>query len=92
MNPAANIPPSQAVPHALLLRQIPALKNPRYFSIYQSGRERCLAEALAGNDISQVPLYSHSNTYQSLFSRGWRSVNEQDIRLAKTGACHVRHS
>lgn len=92
MTPAANNSAVQAVPDAMLLRQRPALKNPRYFSVYQSGRERCLAEALVGNDISQVPLYSHNKTYQSLFSQGWRSVNAQDIRLANAGGCHVRHS
>ncbi|CAM3719578.1 MULTISPECIES: hypothetical protein [Xenorhabdus] len=71
------------IPELLLQKQIPALRNPRYYSIYQSGRERCLQQALAGNAISQVPLYSHNATYQSLFSQGWASVNAQDIRLAK---------
>ena len=85
-------PPPQAVSDALLCRQIPALKNPRYLAIYKSGRERCLAQALAGGDIRQVPLYSHNQTYQSLFSSGWTSVNAQDIRLASVGASHVRHA
>ncbi|MEQ5119515.1 hypothetical protein [Morganella morganii] len=92
MTPAANNSSVQAVPDAMLLRQMPILKNPRYFSIYQSGRDRCLSLALSGEGISLVPLYSHNKTYQFLFSQGWRSVNAQDIRLASAGVCHVRHS
>ncbi|CDL79743.1 hypothetical protein [Xenorhabdus cabanillasii] len=80
------------IPEPLLQKQIPELRNPRYYSIYQSGRERCLQQALAGNDIKVVPLYSHNATYQSLFRKGWLSVNAQDIRLAKAEVCHARHA
>ncbi|PHM49365.1 hypothetical protein [Xenorhabdus miraniensis] len=71
------------IPEPLLKKQIPALRNPRYYAIFCAGRERCLQQALAGDDISQVPLYSHNTTYQSLFRKGWASVNAQDIRLAQ---------
>ncbi|MDC9620121.1 hypothetical protein PSI22_00385 [Xenorhabdus sp. XENO-7] len=78
-----------SIPEALLQKHIPELRNPRYYGIYHSGRERCLQQALAGNDIRPVPLYSHNATYQSLFSKGWLSVNTQDIRLAKAEGRHV---
>ncbi|AXG42216.1 MULTISPECIES: hypothetical protein [Photorhabdus] len=67
----------------LLKRQIAELRNPRYLSIYEAGRERCLQQALAGNDISDIPIYSYNATYQSLFCRGWQSVSAQDIRLLR---------
>ncbi|KMW74971.1 hypothetical protein TI10_04330 [Photorhabdus luminescens subsp. luminescens] len=67
----------------LLKRQIAELRNPRYLSIYEAGRERCLQQALAGKDISDMPIYSYNATYQSLFCRGWQSVSAQDIRLLR---------
>ncbi|ELX2304360.1 hypothetical protein ACXJK9_000539 [Yersinia enterocolitica] len=63
---------------------ISALRNPRYRRTYNEAREKCLSHALAGGDITVVPLYSHNATYQSFYRQGWQSVTEQDIRLAKT--------
>ncbi len=80
------LPPAIAEP--MLLKQNPALRNPRYYDAYRTGRERCLALALGGGDIKSVSLYSHNQTYQSFYRQGWLSVNAQDIRLAEVA--HVR--
>lgn len=82
------LPP--AIADTLLLKLNPALRNPRYYRTYQTGREQCLARALAGDDITDVPLYSHNQTYQSFFRQGWLSVSAQDVRLAKVEVTHVR--
>lgn len=82
------LPP--AIADSLLLKLNPALRNPRYYQTYVAGRERCLALALAGEDISTVPLYSHNPTYQAFFRQGWLSVNAQDVRLAKVKVQCVR--
>lgn len=66
----------------LTKRAYPELRNRRYESIYDEARAKRFALALAGNDCQAVPLYSHNTTYQSVFSKGWCSVTEQDIRLA----------
>lgn len=79
-----------AIADTVLLKLNPALRNPRYYETYQAGRQQCLALALAGGDIKDVPLYSHNQTYQSFFRQGWRSVNAQDIRLARVEVNHVR--
>lgn len=71
-----------AIPEALLLKQIPALRNPRYRRIYFEARDQCLRSALSGKSIDEVPLHSHNATHQSLWSQGWRSITPQDIRLA----------
>lgn len=61
---------------------IPELRNPRYRKIYNDARQRRLQAELAG-DVPELPLFSHSPTYQHLFSQGWNSVTGQDIRLAQ---------
>lgn len=61
---------------------IPELRNPRYRSIYDAGRQRRLQAELAGQP-TELPLFSNNPTYQSLFSKGWQSVTDQDLRLAK---------
>ncbi|OWF79048.1 hypothetical protein [Yersinia alsatica] len=75
---------SSAASVCLLLKLIPALRNPRYRRTYLDARDNCLRRALAGEAIDVVPLYSHNVTYQSFYRQGWQSVTEQDIRLAKT--------
>lgn len=67
----------------LLKRQIAELRNPRYLSIYEAGRERFFFKQKTAYEISDIPIYSYNATYQSLFCRGWQSVSAQDIRLLR---------
>ncbi|WP_256689445.1 hypothetical protein [Aeromonas veronii] len=59
---------------------IPELKNPRYLACFKDGRKAHLKAALANQiaDPKAIPLYSHHQTRQSLFEKGWRSVTELD--------------
>ena len=80
-----------AIPEWILKRAIPELRNPRYARAYRDGYDKRLSAELAGHPSDRVPLYSHNTTYQSLFARGWLSVDAHTIRLhcdiAKGASC-----
>lgn len=61
---------------------IPELKNPRYLATFKAGR---LSRFKADHDGlgDSVPLYSHNQTYQSLFTKGWQSVTQVQLLLAR---------
>lgn len=65
------------------IQQYSILRNPRFWRVFSEARARCMDCAIAGGDYKTVPLYSHDATYQSVFTNGWMSVTEQDIRLYK---------
>jgi len=64
---------------------VPELKNPRYLACFKDGRRAHLKAALAHQiaDPQAIPLYSHHQTRQSLFEKGWRSVTELDRLRAR---------
>ena len=68
---------------------IPELKNPRYLACFKDGRKAHLKAALANQiaDPKAIPLYSHHQTLQSLFEKGWRSVTELDRLRARARHC-----
>lgn len=70
-----------AIPPQLLRKNIPELRNPRYLAIYERAREMRMQAKLAGKDTCLPPLFSHNATYQSIFTKGWRSVTSKDARL-----------
>ena len=61
---------------------IPELKNPRYLATFKAGR---LSRFKADHDGlgDSVPLYSHNQTYQSLFTKGWQSVTQVQLLQAR---------
>ena len=61
---------------------IPELKNPRYLATFKAGR---LSRFKADHDGlgDSVPIYSHNQTYQSLFTKGWQSVTQVQLLLAR---------
>ena len=61
----------------------PILRNKRFLELFEFARESAMNRAMSGDDYSIVPLYSHDATYQSVFTKGWRSVNAHDVRLQK---------
>lgn len=64
-------------------KMYPILRNPRFLAVFEFARESAMSRALHGEGCRNVPLYSHDATYQSVFTRGWRSVSAQDVRLQR---------
>lgn len=67
---------------------IPELKNPRYLDCFKAGRKAHFKAALAlpegsGTEHLAIPLHSHHQTRQSLFTKGWQSVTELDRLRAR---------
>ena len=67
------------------IKRMPELKNPRYLRAFEDAREARIALALAGKPTDKVPLFSRHVTYQAVYRKGWVSVTEFDIRLARLG-------
>ncbi|STQ75521.1 hypothetical protein [Grimontia hollisae] len=61
----------------------PELKNARWRSIFMAGRKQHIQLALNGELPSKPPLYSYSQTYQSLFEKGWNSVRPEHIAFQR---------
>lgn len=59
---------------------IPELRNPRYLAVFRAGQEaRVKADQFGLATPDAVPLYSHNQTHQSLFAKGWASLSEVDL-------------
>ena len=72
---------------------IPELRNPRYLATFKAGQKaRVMADQFGLAEQGTVPLYSHNQTYQSLFTKGWASLSEVDLmRLrAKRAQRHLQ--
>ncbi|MBV7262580.1 hypothetical protein KCG43_11290 [Photobacterium sp. WH24] len=65
------------------IAQYPELKNKRWKSIFMEGRATRIKAELAQAMPSQLPLFSHDATYQSLFEKGWRSVTPVDVEYQR---------
>jgi len=61
----------------------PILRNQRFLELFEFARECVMNRAINGDNYKVVPFYSYDATYQSVFTKGWLSVSEQDIRLQK---------
>ncbi|WP_140918346.1 hypothetical protein [Limnobaculum xujianqingii] len=70
---------------AQFIKRMPELKNPRYLRIFEDAREAHIALVVAGQPTDKVPLFSRYATYQTVYRKGWASVTEFDIRLARLG-------
>lgn len=69
----------------------PILRNQRFLELFEFARECVMNRAINGDNYKVVPLYSHDATYQSVFTKGWLSVSEQDIRLQKALMRESKH-
>jgi hypothetical protein len=65
------------------VKMYPILRNKKFLELFEFARECAMNRAISCDNYKVVPLYSHDATYQSVFTKGWRSVSEQDIRLQK---------
>lgn len=72
---------------AALIRSYPELRNPRYMSFFKLGRDK-RRELGTGADI---PLFSYNATWQSIFTKGWRSVDEWEYIPAHDSAVRPQH-
>lgn len=61
----------------------PVLRSQRFLEIFEFARECAMNRAINGDNYKIVPLYSHDTTCQSVFTKDWRSISAQDIRLQK---------
>lgn len=77
-----------ALPISDYVKIYPILRNQRFLELFEFARECAMNRAINGDDYKKVPLYSHDSTYQSVFTKGWRSITAQDIRLQKALSEH----
>jgi hypothetical protein len=62
---------------AEFIRMYPALRNRRLLEIFKHAR----AKRIELGKSAEMPLFSHNATYQSIFSKGWKSITPgEEIR------------
>ena len=69
-------------PLASVRHGIPELRNTRYLETFRAGQQ-ARVDAFTTGKTDELPLYSHNQTYQSLFRKGWESLTHVDLLRVK---------